>query len=366
MEFDSTGKPIKDDAVKNIPPSIGAGFNGQSLAVMGVSSPAKPTLPTQKAGVITADSAASASESGMNRSGGVFGSIDMSGVNEILARENKVRAEMDDAQRTDNKPGGGVSVIGEGAVAERNRVNDERTQRWALDDIASRIKSAGSRSERSSLTQAMTTAMNNNVQQRGQDMNFAATISGQGITARGQDLSNAVAMSGQDVTMRGQDMNAARDDQRIGIDRSRLSLAEADQARVGEKFSLDKRIAEGQLIDSESIRSARSELNSALASGDPAKVAIARERAIAAGVKLERPNNEFTAVTNQLGGTTILNKDTGAGAIYNVEGKKVVDITAPNATKTESSVPNGYTVVGSSGGKRVLQDANGKRFIEGQ
>lgn len=218
----STGKPIQDGAIPQFPPALGAGFNGQSTAARGqsVTTPKQPSVTPSGPGVITAESAIGAAEAGMKRSGGVFGTIDMAGVNEILARENKVRSEMADAQRTDNKPGGGVLVIGDGAVTDQDRVNNERTQRWAIDDMASRIKSAGSRSERASLTQAMTTAMNNNVQQRGQDMNFAATISGQGITARGQDLGYGARMAQQGLTARGQDMQAGTAADRIASNES--------------------------------------------------------------------------------------------------------------------------------------------------
>ena len=108
-------------------------------------------------------------------------------------------------------------------------------------------------------------------------------------------------------------------------------------------------------------------MTTAIDSGDPAKVEAAKAKAVAAGIKFDKPNNEFTAVTNQMGGTTILNKDTGSAAIYNIEGKKVADVAAPSqkSVAAPASVPQGYTVVGTSGGKRVLQDAQGKRFVEG-
>lgn len=325
MEFDSTGKTIQDGAIPQFPPALGAGFNGQSHATRGlsVSPPKSPSVTPSVPGVITAESASGAAEAGMKRSGGVFGTIDMAGVNEILARENKVRAEMADAQRTDNKPGGGVLVIGDGAVTDQDRVNNERTQRWAIDDMASRIKSAGSRSERASLTQAMTTAMNNNVQQRGQDMNFAATISGQGITARGQDLSHSAALSGQDVTMRGQDIGAGNDGKRLSIEQSRLD-------NVNERWGIEKGIMQGQAADSEMVRTARSDLVSAINSGDQAKIEAAKAKAVAAGIKFDKPNNEFTAVTDNMGmNITRTNKDTGA-----------VDIIDGKTGKLKASIPS--------------------------
>jgi hypothetical protein len=43
-------------------------------------------------------------------------------------------------------------------------------------------------------------------QLRGQDLNYGATVAGQGITARGQDLEHQTALARQGLTMRGQDL----------------------------------------------------------------------------------------------------------------------------------------------------------------
>lgn len=317
---------------------VGSGIAGLStkFTPMQKAVPA-PTKPGRDAsGVITAESAAGTMGNDMQRPGGVFGTMDMAGVNGILERENKARGEMIDLSIKANG-GNGVTSLPDYTAAE----NAEKTNRWALDDMVGRMKSAGTRTERAAFGQAMNAMISGQNQldveaTRGQ--NQAAIEQGRtAIAARGQDLNFASSVAQQGLTARGQDLNAARDDQRIGIERSRLSLAETSQAQAGEKFALDKRIAEGQLADSDAVRAARTELSAALASGDPAKVAVAREKAIAAGVKLEKPNNEFTAVTNQMGGTTILNKDTGAGAIYSVEGKKVVDIAAPGVKPDATS-----------------------------
>ena len=275
--------------------------------------------------VVTAESAADAKGKDMQRSAGVFGTMDGAGVNGILERENKARAGMIDSM-VEGNGGNGIGLLGvdQNGMTQTDRDNQEKTRRWRQDDLLAQAKggnqAAGALA--SSLAQGDT--------QRDVELSRQGSVrEGLALHARGQTLANAAEMAKLGLTARGQDLSAARDDQRIGIERSRLSLAETDQARAGEMFVLDKRIAEGHLADSEAVRAARTELSAALASGDPAKVAVAREKAIAAGVKVERPNNEFTAVTNPMGGTTILNKDTGAGAIYDVQGKKMVEIAPP-------------------------------------
>lgn len=269
-------------------------------------------------------------------------------------RANDIRQSMIDAQ-----PVGGVAILRD-QNAEWNTAFDKRRE---VENISDMMKRSGSRSEKAAYGQALSQIISGQNQLAVETMRnqnqMAADQGRNAVAMRGQDLNYATTVAQHGLTARGQDLNAARDDQRIGIERSRLSLAEADQARAGEKFALDKRIAEGQIVDSESVRAARTELSAALASGDPAKVAIAREKAIAAGVKLEKPNNEFTAVTNQMGGTTILNKDTGAGAIYNIEGKKVVDIAAPRGA-TSPQQEYQAAIAAAAGDQKKIEAINAR------
>lgn len=365
-------------------PTLGTGLQGMSrvIAESGVS-PANPdtgfvtgatpgVMPNplagpgrDESGVITADSAKRVYGNDMQRDGGVSGGIDMAGVNGIMARENKARGEMIDLAIAASG-GNGIGILGDGGI---EAANAEKTARWRQDEMLQQAK-YGNRAAADAIqanANVATEGVRSATAQRGQDMNFATEISRQGITARGQDLNAMSDATRNAVTMRGQDINANTDAQRLGIDRSRLELAGNDQARAAEKWGIERGILQGQAADSEQVRVARAELTSAIDSGDPAKVEAAKAKAVAAGIKFDKPNNEFTAVTNQMGGTTILNKDTGSAAIYNIEGKKVADVAAPSQ-KTVSApapVPQGYTVVGTSGGKRVLQDAQGKRFVEG-
>lgn len=312
--------PADDPLRKDKAPAQGAMNYALTIPTIGSGSPST-ALASVAGNGLTVNNPADGTERPVG--GGIV--APMSEGNAATARANTARAGMIDSMIEANG-GNGIGLLGvdQNGMTQTDRDNQEKTRRWRQDDLLALAKGGNQQAGAlaSSLAQGDT--------QRDVELSRQGAVrEGLALQARGQNMNYAAAMAQQGIAARGQDLNAARDDQRIGIERSRLSLAEADQTRAGEKFSLDKRIAEGQIADSESVRSARTELSAALASGDPAKVAIAREKAIAAGVKLEKPNNEFTAVTNEMGGTTILNKDTGTGAIYNIEGKKVGDIAAP-------------------------------------
>jgi len=314
--------------------------------------------------VITAQSAAEQSGNDMQRSGGISGSFDGKGVNAILARENKARGEMIDLSIKANG-GNGVGILGGDGQTEADKINAERTQRWAIDDLRHDLRGAGTRSAKSAIAQALTATINNQTQVRGQDLNFASELARQGLTARGQDINAASDASRNAITLRGQDINAMNEAARLGIDSERLDIQRAGADQAADKWGIEKKVLTGQVTDSEAMRKARTDLQTAIDSGDSTKIEAARSKAVAAGIKFDKPNNEFTYVPDQLGGGVMVNKDTGAAAMYGRDGKKTADIPAPVATKPTAPVPAGYTVVGTANGKRVLQDGNGKRFVEG-
>lgn len=176
----------------------------------------KPVKPGRDAsGVITADSAKAVMGNDMQRSGGVFGGIDMAGANAIMARENKARGEMIDSMIAANG-GNGIAILGDGGI---EAANAEKTNRWALDDLESRMKGAGTRTERAAYGQALNQAIAGQNQQaaeairqegiaRGQDLGYGAKMAAQGLTARGQELGLQRAQERNDVIARGQDMRA--------------------------------------------------------------------------------------------------------------------------------------------------------------
>lgn len=237
-------------------------------------------------------------------------SINMKEGNDIMARANQARGLMIDSMIAANGGGGnGVAILPD----QNEAANAEKRQRWALDDMASRMKSAGTSAERAAFGQAMNTMLNNQVQQRGQDMNYAAQMAQQGITVRGQDIGAQSDANRNAVTMRGQDIGANSDANRLSIDQQRLGIQQQDANRAGDRWAIEKGIVQGQAQDAQSVRDARAELTAAINSGDPAKIEAAKEKAVASGIKFDKPNNEFTAVTDANGvNITRTNKDTGA------------------------------------------------------
>ena len=192
----------------------GSGTTGLELSLSPNQQPTKPGR--DASGTITADSAPLALGNDMQRSGGVFGGIDMKGVNEIIARENKARGEMIDSMIAANG-GNGVGILGDGGI---EAANAEKTQRWALDDLRSGIKGAGTRTERAALGQALNQTIAGQNQQateairqegiaRGQDLGYGARMAQQGLTARGQELGLQRAQERNDVIARGQDLRAS-------------------------------------------------------------------------------------------------------------------------------------------------------------
>lgn len=95
------------DGIPNMAPKPGetaAGVAGQKLG-------------RDENGIITKDSAAAAYANPMGRSGGIFGTVDMKGTNQILARENAIRQSMIDSQIPQRSGGGGYSGTGIAALS---------------------------------------------------------------------------------------------------------------------------------------------------------------------------------------------------------------------------------------------------------
>jgi len=344
-------------------PTLGVGLSGMGrvIADAGV---------TRDPSVITAESTRAAAGNDMARSGGIYGTMDMKGVNEIMAKENAARQAMIDMQRTDTKPGAGMAVLADPNAEQNAKWERDMNTRAIMGEMerASRIGGRAGKTAADAYSGLIRQQMSNDVAisgqevtARGQDLNHAAQMAQQGITARGQDLNYQSSQSRDAIAVRGQDISAAESAARLGIQ-------QADSARAGEKWGIEKGILQGQAEDSVAVRKARGDLSAAIESGDPTKIAAAREKAVAAGIKFDKPNNEYTAVTDSMGlNITRTNKDTGAIDI--IDGKTGAvksSIPAPGQKPAApAAVPPGYTVVGTAGGKRVLQDAQGKRFVEG-
>lgn len=131
--------------------------------------------------------------------------MDMRGLNDIMARENRTRGDMIDSMIKANG-GNGVAVLGGDGQTAEDKINAERTQRWAIDDMANRMKSAGTRTERAAFGQAMQSMVS------GQNQINHEQLRQQGIAA------------GHSVQMRGQDIMATNDANKLALDQQRLSI----------------------------------------------------------------------------------------------------------------------------------------------
>jgi len=249
------------------PIGAGSGLAGLDLTVSPGKQPTKPGR--DSSGIITSDSAAAAMGNDMQRPGGVFSGIDMAGANAIMARENKAHGEMIDSSIKANG-GAGMAILGADAngVTQTDRDNAEKTARWRQDDLLQQAKSGN---------RAAGDAIQANAHLMGESMRTAAAVRGQdvsaGITARGQDLDFSGLIAQQGLTARGQDLNAEnqRADNQLSTIRTGLDVG---------RFGLEKQAAQRQQAVSDALIQAN-------ASGDPAKIAQARQAAVSAGLKVE-------------------------------------------------------------------------------
>ena len=246
---------------------------------------------------------------------------DAASVNEGLARHanaNAIRQSMIDAQ-----PTGGIAIMPDAP--------NPASQGLSIGDIQSAMKSSGTRTERAAYGHMLNTALNNQVQSRGQDLNYAATTAGQGITARGQDMNNARAMGHDQVIMRGQDINAQTDAKRLGI-------VQTAEERAADRWNVERPGIVAQAKDADAVRSARQGLMDAVASGDPKAIEKARTTAIAAGIKLDKPADNFDFKTGPMGNVAVQQLPDGGASIttFGIDGKPhpAVTIPAPGARQT--------------------------------
>lgn len=361
-----------------IPPTLGNGLSGQSQVAQNIgfvtgSEAGKAPAPLQKPGfdqrgIVTADSAKSVMAEPMQRSGGIAGTMDLAGANAINQRANDIRQSMIDKQAV-NQTAAPLVHPETQRIADSNALLNKWDQQYqnqqAISEMARNPRSA------QGISHLIASAGNNETMTRGQDLNFGAAMAQQGITARGQDLNNQQAMSRDQVTMRGQDISGGNDAKRLGIDQSRLGIQRADSARADAKWGIEGGILKGQAADSEMVRSARGELTSAINSGDPAKIEAAKAKAVAAGVKFDKDQSPSSSYTpNQAGmpgGMAVTKNPDGSMVLVPVDRNGVPGKSSMIGGKQQpqAPVPQGHTVIGTSGGKRVFQDASGNRFIEG-
>ncbi len=131
--------------------------------------------------------------------------------------------------------------------------------------------------------------------------------------------------------------DAARHAASMGVQLGQLDIRRKELDRAGEKWDIEKPEVEARAGDALKQREARLGLMDALEGGNAKEIEKARLKAVAAGVKFDKPNNEFTAVTDSMGlNITRTNKDTGQVDIINPKTGKVTTIPAPG---TKQAVP---------------------------
>ncbi len=185
-------------------------------------------------GVITADSAAAAMGNPMTRSGGIAGSYDGKGINEIMARENKARGEMIDSMIKANG-GNGIAVLPDNNQQQQQQVP-------SISDLQSAMKSAGTRTERAAYGQALNQAISGQNQLAHEQMRQQGAMDQRGITAgiekeRMAGIDHRAADRNQ-VQVRGQDMTASTATDRIA---SQERIAEQRTQDAGTRLTLPQR-----------------------------------------------------------------------------------------------------------------------------
>lgn len=288
-------------------PTLGQGLSGMTRAISGVGI----TAPPPASGISTDNI------------------VNMKAGNDAMAGANKARGEMIELSMP-QVGGTAPGILGDGGIAADNA---EKTARWRQDDLI-RLASRGNQAAIAAALGA--NARSNDVAGTNVAQLQAAELQNQ--TARyGHDINAQRAAENNRVQMRGQDITSADAAARIGVDRDRLGILRDAETRAGEKTGLESTKIRGEIGDQQMVRDARSGLTAAIASGDPKKIEAAKANAVAAGIKFDKPNNEFTAVTDSMGmNVTRTNKDTGAIDIINPKTGEVRSISAPGQAAAQA------------------------------
>lgn len=218
------------------------------------------------------------SDIGKMKSGQFYGTINLAEQNDRLAKSlGYASADDFNKQKANEKPAG-VYVLGEVApgITQADLDNAETKRRWRQDELIS-LAQRGNQG-------VIAAVLNGDANYDAARLRQTTDLRGQDVTANNAMVNSGLTSRGQDITMRGQDIAA------LG-DKAKLAMLERNDQRQADKFNLERLISEGQLADSEAQRTARNNLNAAIASGDPAAISKAIALAKAAGL----PFNEDKA-----------------------------------------------------------------------
>lgn len=219
----------------------------------------------------------------------------------------------------------GLLGVGGDGKTDIERDNAEKTARWRQDDMIS-LASRGNQG-------AISAAINANARSEdmaGNNATSLQTAAMQSDAAKYGHQVNAMQSAARDgVTMRGQDINAMSDAARLGLEGKRIDVAKTAEDRAAERWNVERPGLVASAKDSETVRNARQGLMAAIESGDPKAIEKAKSAAVAAGIKFDKPNNEYVTATDSMGmNITRTNKDTGA-----------VDVIDGKSGKVKASIP---------------------------
>ncbi len=314
-ELKRAGKnPAVTDPFGPSVPTLGQGLTGMSSAIsgVGVSNP-PPAMPASP----PAGDAATVQE-GLNR----------------YANANRIRGEMINSSIQANG-GNGVGVLqteqtlpGGMSVSDwNNRVSAGFNTQMSPKQKAEYLANEGSMGiQRES----------QNVLRRGQD-----------VQLMGSEMQARRAAAHDNTIMRGQDLTAAEAAARLGIDKEKVGILQADSARLGAKTAIENAKTQGEIDDKKMLLDARAGLNAALASGDPRKIEQAKMSAIAAGIKFDsKPEvtSDYKPDGMGMGGTAVQRTSDGSLITTRIgaNGKvgAPVKIAAPGATMEAAPSPD--------------------------
>lgn len=162
---------------------------------------------------------------------------------------------------------------------------------------------------------------------------------GQDVQLMGSEMQARRAAAHDNTIMRGQDLTAAETAARLGIDKEKVKILQADSARLGDKTAMENAKTQGEIDDQKMLREARAVLTSAIASGDPRKIEQARTAAVAAGIKFDKPDvsADYKPDGMGMGGTAVQRSQDGSLITTRIgaDGKVAppVRIAAPGASQ---------------------------------
>ena len=197
---------IKTDPFGPKQPTLGSGLAGFDPLPLPAQS---ATTGRDASGTITADSAQAAMAAPMQRPGGIFGTMDGKGVNQILARENAARGGMINSMIAANG-GNGIAVLPEATLPGGGSISDwNNTVGMSTGEKAAYIL-AKQRND----TAARGNELQAEVARYGQDLRAERGAARDDVAMRGQDFALQRGVDRNSVALRGHELRADSADKR--------------------------------------------------------------------------------------------------------------------------------------------------------